>query len=166
MSLNVPTPDPPAIYRGFRDEEYQSDISKRADIQEYFDGMENAWGEAFGEWASETGLTEGEYRAMLDLGFLASLDFHYDELAREVTYEAPQIPDDWKTVDKFSALDSWSTVSAINEEIDELGETVAGVLTNYYIAWESEADVVETFGNQFNARDEVLTDMQNAREDE
>jgi hypothetical protein len=165
MSLDVLPPEPPTVYRETRDDEYHADVSKRADVQEYMDGVENAWEEGFGEWASETSLTEAEYRVMTDLGFVEELDFRWDEETRQVTYFAPRIPDDWQTNERFSTVDSWSTVSVINEEVDDLGETVAGVLTDYYVAWESEERVVKTFGDQFNGRDDVLTDTQNAREE-
>jgi hypothetical protein len=154
----VSVPEPPTVYRETRDEEYVTDASKRADIQEYFDGMENAWEEGFSEWASETTLTEDEYRLLTDLDLLETLDWSWDETAGRVTYETGRIPADWKTLPEFDAIDSWSTVSAINEELDELGRTVAGILTDYYVAWEAEDRVVKTFGDQYNGRDDVLTD--------
>lgn len=165
MSLDVPVPDPPTISRT-SDGEADDEVTKRTDIEEYFDGMENAWEEGFDEWASATALTEIEYHTIREAGLLEAFDFRWDERAGYVTYEATRVPADWKQRAEFSTLDSWSAVSVINDELDELGETVAGVLTDYYIEWETEAHVVETFGSQFNARDDVLTDVEDASEEE
>ena len=169
MSLDVPTPDPPGVYREDRDEEFREEVdgsSRRADVQEYLAGPENAWGEGFGEWAAETSLVEDEYRPIEEAGLLEAFDFFWDGEAEVVGYTAPEVPDDWETDPRYSWVDSWSTASAVNEELDALGETVAGVLTDYFLEWETEAHVVETFGSQFNGRDDVLTDFQDAREDE
>lgn len=122
-------------------------------------------GGGFSEWAAETPLAEDEYRTIRELDLIESFDFHWDEAAGEVAYDAPEIPQNWEAIERFSIVDSWSTVSAINEELDALGETVAGVLTDYYVDWETEEHVVETFGEQFNARDDVLTEAQDEREE-
>jgi len=169
MSLDVPTPDPPDVYREDRDEEYVEEVaegSRRADIEEYLAGSENAWAEGFDEWATETSLAEDEYRAVAEAGLLEEFDFYWDDEAEIVGFSAPEIPDGWETDPRFSWVDSWSTASAVTEELDDLGETVAGVLTDYFLAWEDEDHVVDTFGVQFNGRDDVLTDVENAREDE
>ena len=164
MSLDVSTPDPPSVYRTARDEEYETDASKRADIQAYLVGSENAWEEGFSQWAVETSLAEDEYRLILEAGLLDEFDFYWDDEAGSVSYTAPDVPGDWETNPRFSWIDSWSTASAVDETLDDLGETVAGVLTDYFLAWEEEAHVVDTFGSQFNGRDDVLTDVQDARE--
>ena len=100
-------------------------------------------------------LSEETYDLVLEFGFIEELNFFWDEEFDEVRYEAPEIPDDWKTRDEYSMLDSWSTVSSINEEVDRLGETVANLLTDYYVDWETEADIVETYGDQYNGRDDA-----------
>ncbi|WP_410767465.1 hypothetical protein [Haloferax sp. DFSO60] len=166
MGLDVPTPNPPSSYREARDDEYVSDGTRRAEIRAYLTGTENAWGEGFTEWTIDTSLTETEYDVVVELGLLAEFDFYWDDERQRIEYTAPKIPDDWETSETFDSFDSWETVSAINGELDNLGETVAGVLTNYYVSWDSEDGVVDMFGSQFNARDDVLTDVQDAKEEE
>ncbi|EFW92439.1 hypothetical protein ZOD2009_09028 [Haladaptatus paucihalophilus DX253] len=156
MSLDVTTPAAPTIYELTRDDQYESDVHKRADLQTYLDGEENAWHEGFSAWAAETALSVDAYHIALDLGCIAAFDFYWDPELEEVAYEAPEIPDDWEDRSRYADIDSWSTVSAINEEMDALGETVAGVLTEYYVDWESERDIVETFGDQYNGRDDAM----------
>ena len=163
MSLDVPTPTAPTIYREARDEQYESDVDKRADLQSYLDDEENAWEEGFSDWADETALSVDAYRIALDLGFIEEFDFYWSPEREEVEYETPEIPDEWEDKERYAEVDSWSTVSAINEELDELGETVAGLLTDYYVEWGSERDIVETFGDQYNGRDDAMPE--NIRED-
>ncbi|GAA0200613.1 hypothetical protein ACFFQF_01165 [Haladaptatus pallidirubidus] len=160
MSLDVSTPDPPII-DGEREDQYEPDGEKRGDLQAYLDGEENAWEEGFGEWAAETSLSADSYRVLLDLDLLTELDFFWDEEATEVRYESPEIGENWEG--QHPLLDSWSRVSEINEELDELGETVAGVLSDYYVAWEEERDMTETFGEQYNARDDDLRENERNR---
>ncbi|WP_435153603.1 hypothetical protein [Haladaptatus sp. DFWS20] len=161
MSLDVSTPDAPTI-DGESEDQYEPDGAKRSDLQEYLDGDENAWEEGFSEWASETSLSEDSYRIILELGLLNELDFFWDTETEEVGFESPEIGDDWK--DRHPQLETWSTVSEINEEMDELGETVAGTLSDYYIAWEAEREVTETFGEQYNGRDDALSENERDRE--
>jgi hypothetical protein len=163
MSLDVDTPTAPTIYEETRDDQYESDVDKRADLQDYLDGVENAWEEGFETWADETALSDDTYRAVLDLGLIEEFDFYWNPELEEVEYEAPEIPDDWEERRRYADLDSWSTVSAINEEMDDLGETVAGILDDYYVEWGTERDVVETFGDQYNGRDDEIPE--NIRED-
>lgn len=163
MSLDVATPTAPTIYREARDEQYESDVDKRADLQSYLDDEENAWEEGFSDWADETALSMDDYQIVLDLGFIEEFDFYWSPEREEVEYETPEIPDDWEDKERYEEVDSWSTVSAVNEELDELGETVAGLLTDYYVEWGSERDIVETFGDQYNGRDDAMPE--NIRED-
>lgn len=163
MSLDVATPDAPTVYEETRDDQYESDVDKRADLQTYLDGEENAWEEGFDDWASETALSVDTYEIVLDLGLIEAFDFYWNPEEEEIEYEAPEIPDDWEDKSRYVEIDSWSTVSAINEEMDELGETVAGLLTDYYVDWETERDIVETFGDQYNGRDDAMPE--NIRED-
>ncbi|MFC7203246.1 hypothetical protein ACFQJC_06945 [Haloferax namakaokahaiae] len=165
MGLDVPTPNPPASYREARDDEYVTDRSRRAEIQAYLTGVENAWTEAFTQWSIDTSLSLDEYQLVLRVGLLDEFDFYWDDERQRIEYTAPKIPDEWEQLDEFDSLDSWATVSAINDELDELGDTVAGVLTDYYVSWDSEDGVVDMFGSQFNARDDVLTDVQDAYEE-
>ncbi|SIR05724.1 hypothetical protein SAMN05421858_1272 [Haladaptatus litoreus] len=162
MSLDVSTPDAPTI-DGEREDQYEPDGENRGDLQEYLDGEENAWEEGFREWAAETPLSEESYRVLLDLDLLSDLDFFWDEESEEVQYESPEIENDWEEL--HPSLDSWSQVSEINEELDELGETVAGVLSDYYVAWDEEAEVTETFGEQYNARDDALPENERNRDE-
>lgn len=48
---------------------------------------------------------------------------------------------------------------------EELGQTATGTLTDYNVAWVSEDRIVQTFGDQFNGRDDALTDSQNASDE-
>ncbi len=162
MSLDVTTPDPPVI-DGANEDQYEPDGSKHGELQTYLDGEENAWEEGFSEWAAETPLSEASYRALLDLGLIADLDFFWESETGEVGYESPEIDEGWKG--RHPELDSWATVSAINEELDELGETVAGILTDYYVAWASESNVTETFGEQYNGRDDALSENERSRDE-
>ncbi|WP_266076991.1 hypothetical protein [Haladaptatus caseinilyticus] len=162
MSLDVSTPDAPTI-DGEREDQYEPDGAKRSDLQEYLDGEENAWEEGFSEWAAETPLSEESYRIILELGLLDRLDFFWDAETEEVRYESPEIGDGWLNL--HPSLDSWSAVSEINEELDDLGETVAGVLTDYYVAWEAEKEVTKTFGDQYNGRDDALSENERDRDE-
>jgi hypothetical protein len=159
MHPDVSTPDPPTVSRASRDDGY-ADGAKRADIQAYLAGTENAWDEGFSEWAAETSLTEAAYRAVAAVGLFDEFDFYWDETADRVAYTAPQLRSDPETTRRLSALDTGESASAIDEELDELGATVAGVLTAYFVGWEADSDVVDTFGSQYNARDDDRTDAQ------
>jgi hypothetical protein len=159
MHPDAPTPDPPTVSRASRDDGY-ADASRRADIQAYLTGTENAWDEGFSEWATETSLTEAEYRAVAAIGLFDEFDFYWDATADRVAYTAPELPSNPETMRRLSALDTETSAAAIGEELDELGATVAGVLTAYFVEWETDADIVDTFGSQYNARDDARTDAE------
>jgi len=160
MSLDVTPPDPPRIFDETR-EEYEYDEARRADVQAFFEN-ENAWGEGFEEWAEETRLSAAEYAAVRELGLIRTFDFHWDADAERVAYDAPAIPDDWADRDYPPVLDSWATVSKVNEELDDLGRTVADLLTDYYVDWrareELDSEYRQLFGEQFNARDDDVSE--------
>lgn len=160
MSLEVPTPEAPTIYDETRGDEYEPDAAQRANLQAYFE-TEDAWVEGFTEWATTTPLTEREYAIIDDLKMIRDFDFYWDPETEHVEYEAPEIPDTWETQDVHRDLDTWSTVSAINEELDALGRSVADLLTDYYVDWEAED---ELFGEQFNARDDVVPESESEQE--
>lgn len=164
MSVDITTPDSPRVYRENRDEEYVPSETRRADIQDYLDGSENAWQEGFGDWASETTISDESFLLLGTLGMFERFDFRWEPETGRVDYDAPRIPVDWQTTDRYSALDSWDTVSEINEELDDLGETVAGVLSDYYLAWETDSYVVDTFGSQFNGYEDGHDENETADE--
>ncbi|MGM0590782.1 MAG: hypothetical protein ACQETI_03980 [Halobacteriota archaeon] len=167
MSLDVATPDPPTIFVGSPEETTAYDEERRAELQAFFEA-ENAWGEAFSEWAEETQLVEDEYAAVVELGLVEAFDFYWDGEAERVDYSAPEVPDDWQTREYHSALTSWDTVSKIDEELDGLGRTVADTLTDYYVDWEPsedpESEYHQLFGSQFNAADDTLPESESESE--
>lgn len=136
MALDVEVPDPPDLTDGFVDE-YEADAYRRADLQRYFE-EENAWGEAFEEWAAVTDLTEAEYDMVDDLDLIVEFDFFWNPDAEHIEYEAPSVRSRPDARERDPALDSQAIAATIDDALDELGRIVADVLTEYYVEWESE----------------------------
>ncbi|MEE6210308.1 hypothetical protein U3A55_09085 [Salarchaeum sp. III] len=144
MSLDISTgevPDPPELDTEADVDDYEDlDVGgndyHREDLEAFL--REGAWEDAFAEWADDTELTEEEYQIVLDLDLLSNFDFFWDDFADRVGYHAPGLPEDWQERDLHPDLDSWSTVSAINASLTELGRTVSDRLKADYVDWNAE----------------------------
>ena len=146
MGLDVEPPAPPELEPEldadeYEDVEVQGSDYRREDLQELLE--DGAWEDAFAEWAAGTGTDEDDWRIVLDLGMIARFDFFWDDFADRVGYHAPGLPEDWKTRDLHPDLDSWSTVSAINAGLTELGQLVCETLKEEYIDWEADYEPPE-----------------------
>ena len=135
------TPDPPSLDETDPNEYDDAEIVgetdyRRDEIEAYLEN--GAWDTAFEQWLGESELDETELRIVLDLDFVQEFDFFWDSYADRVGYHAPGIPEDWKEREYHHEIDSWSTVSAINAEMTELGQIVCDVLKGEYIDWESD----------------------------
>ncbi|GGM65948.1 hypothetical protein J2752_000233 [Halarchaeum rubridurum] len=142
MSLDVETPEPPELETDTDPNAYDDvDVSgandtHRDDLDAFL--REGAWDEAFAEWAAQSDLDESEWAIVLDLDLLSRFDFFWDDFADRVGYHAPGLPEDWKERDLHPDLDSWSTVSAINAELTELGRIVSERLKADYVDWDAD----------------------------
>lgn len=141
MSLDVETPEPPEL-REVDPSEYEDATVvgdtdyRREELEEFL--RDGAWDRAWDEWAAHTDVDEDEFVIVRDLEMIRQFDFFWDGFAERVGYHAPGIPEDWKERDLHPELDSWSTVSAINAGLTELGQIVCDVLKDEYIDWESD----------------------------
>ncbi|MCL7417758.1 MAG: hypothetical protein M8354_07965 [Halalkalicoccus sp.] len=141
MTLDVATPDPPELQAVDPDEyddvEVVSDTDyRREELAEFL--RDGAWDRAWDDWAVDSDLTEREFEIVDELGLIDRFDFFWDSFADRVGYHAPGLPEDWREREIHPDLDSWGTVSSINAELTELGQTVCDVLKNDYIEWESD----------------------------
>ncbi|MFB6353464.1 MAG: hypothetical protein ABEJ92_05205 [Halobacteriales archaeon] len=147
MSLDADPPDPPRLNPGVDASEYDdAEVAGTGDYRrEELDAFlrDGAWADAWAEWAAETELTEAEYEIARDLGLFEQYDFFWDDFADRVGYHAPGLPEDWKQRDLHPAIESWSTVSAINAALTELGQVVSEVLKADYVDWEAEFEPPE-----------------------
>lgn len=143
MSLDVEPPAPPELSEMDPNEYDDADVVgdtdyRRKEMAEFLEA--GAWREAFGEWADGSDMDESEWRIVEDLDLISRFDFFWDDFADRVGYHAPGLPEDWKERDLHPDLDSWSSVSAINAGLTELGQIVCDVLKDDYIDWEAEYD--------------------------
>jgi hypothetical protein len=144
MSLDVDTPAPPELDEGVDADAYDdadvagADDYRREELEAFLE--DGAWADAFAEWAAGADLTEDEFGIARDLGLFEEFDFFWDDFADRVGYHAPGIPEDWKERSYHPDLDSWSTVSAINAGLTELGQVVSETLKRDYVDWESAFD--------------------------
>ena len=141
MSLDVEPPDPPELESDtdpgdYEDVDGSANATHRDDLEAFLAG--GAWAEAFAEWTSACDLDASAWRIVVDLAMTARFDFFWDDFAGRVGYHAPGIPEDWKERDLHPDLDSWSTVSAINASLTELGRTVADHLEDEYVDWDAD----------------------------
>ena len=145
MALDVDVPDPPDLTTGLTDD-YEANASRRFDLQRYFE-EENAWGEAFEEWAAVTNLTEAEYAIVDDLDLITGFDFFWNPDAAHVEYDTPSLRSHPSALDRYPELDSAAKIVTIDDALEELGEIVADVLTEYYVEWETE----DVFAERYDA---------------
>lgn len=97
-----------------------------------------AWARAFGEWTEHTDLTEDDWGLVLDLGLIDRFDFWWDADDEHIRYTPPVIPDDWTTDDRYPSITTLAQISAINDALDELGQTVQDLLQQEYADWNTE----------------------------
>ncbi len=148
MSLDVDTPDPPALSTSVDPDEYE-DAELGGDADDYRrDEIEDAlragaWQEAFGSWTATASVDEGAWDVVEDLDLVGEFDFFWDGFAGRIGYHAPGIPEDWQERDYHAGLDSWARVSAINAGLTELGQTVCDVVEAEYVDWEQDYEPPE-----------------------
>ncbi|SEQ32398.1 hypothetical protein [Natrinema salaciae] len=137
MTLDVEIPDPPTLHGSQsvgnfdavdEPEERAGDNARREALADFLET--GAWDDAFDEWAGDTYLTDGEFRAVLELGLIDRFDFYWNEAAADVGYRAPTVPAD--SVAAHDELDE-GDVDDIEEALDSLGRTVSEVLETDYI---------------------------------
>jgi len=155
MTFDIATPDPPDLSnRGTpRDFEWQeetlgSEEFYREDIEDLL--QEGAWTEGFAEWAEYTNLEEDHVRIVADLNLFEEFDFYWDPTEDRLRSDSPTIPDDWRERAATESLDS-STVSLIDGELADLGETVQERLAGYLERNDESSDYgwgEETYGTR------------------
>ncbi|MGB9953781.1 MULTISPECIES: hypothetical protein [unclassified Haloarcula] len=141
MTLDVETPERPALSTGVAADEYddadvQGDEYRREELAEALD--DGAWADAFEEWAADASLDADQWQIVTDLGLIEEFDFFWDSFAGRVGYHAPGLPEDWREREIHPGIDSWGTVSGINAGLTEFGQVVCEVLADEYIDWEAE----------------------------
>lgn len=128
MALDVDVPEPPDLtmrgtpsgYRPTEESEGSGGFRREETETVLKDG---AWREGFEEWAEYTDLDAEEVRAIDDLGLFKSFDFYWDPDDETLTYDSPEVPDDWAERAPES-LTSTSETSRVETELDDLGRTV------------------------------------------
>ena len=135
MALDIEVPDPPDLSnRGmprefeWEEETLGSEEFYREDLEDLL--QEGAWTEGFNEWTEYTNLEEEHVRTINNLGLFQALDFYWDPIEDRLRFDAPPLSDDWQEHAATASLDS-STVSLIDNELDDLGRTVQEVLEDY-----------------------------------
>lgn len=135
MTLAVDPPRRPDLTTNVPD----VDVGDRPEAgrREEIEGMlENAaWPQAFGEWSEHTDLTEDDWAIVLDLGLVEGFDFYWVAEDEQVKYDPPTIPDDWEEREVHPDLQTFVQVSTINDALDALGQTVADLLQQEYVDW-------------------------------
>ena len=137
MVREVSTPSPPRILSRASAEE-DTDSGNREAIAAQLEA--GAWEAAFGQWLQETDLDDAEFAIVDNLGLFDRFDFFWDEDLERVTYEAPQIPRNWKQQPYRSEIDAREQVAAINDALDELGRIVRDTLVSDYLGEDEWAD--------------------------
>lgn len=138
MVLDVDAPHPPDLTLEVSSSTAQGSptMERRADIESML--HDGAWEGGFADWAAHTDLTEVEWSIVLDLDLTEEFDFRWDGPAAQIRYDAPSIPEDWRDRGLHPELQDWATVSAINSGLDDLGQTVADLLEEEYVDWDTE----------------------------
>ncbi|ELY63366.1 hypothetical protein [Natrinema versiforme] len=132
----------------WQEETLGSEDFYREDIEDLLE--EGAWKEGFNEWAEYTNLDEADVRIVSDLGLFHAFDFYWDPTEDRLRFDAPTIPDDWRERNVAESLDS-STVSMIDSELDDLGDTVHEELEDYLERNDEASDYgwgEETYGKR------------------
>lgn len=106
-----------------------------------------AWQEGFDEWAQYTDLTQRDVDLAERLNLFESLDFYWDGNANRLRYVVPEVPESWDD----RADEDHVTRRTLQEELDDLGRTVAETIALDYVDWgESGGEDlvwgVDTFG--------------------
>lgn len=142
MGLDADTPEPPTLVEGEAiDDDRRIDSGadvRRNDLESML--ADGAWVQGFEEWVAHTDLDESEWEAVTDLELIEEFDFFWDGSEGRVGYSSPGIPPNWRQQELHPHLDSWSTVSSVNAALSELGATVAKVLTQEYVDWDTPDD--------------------------
>jgi len=135
MGLDVAVPEPPDLSnrgmpRGFewQEESRGSEDFHREELEALL--QEGAWQEGFNEWAEYTDLDEAQVRVVGDLGLFQAFDFYWDPTDDRLRFDAPSVPDDWRTRPATESFDS-STVSTIDTELQDLGRAVQEALEGF-----------------------------------
>lgn len=82
--------------------------------------VDEHWEDALEGWRSE--LEEGDAELVDRIGLLDEFEFFWDGEFDRVGYEAPALPNDWKTRDYADDVESWAQVSRINMAMSDLGQ--------------------------------------------
>jgi hypothetical protein len=155
MANDIEVPEPPDLSnRGMpREFEWQeetlgSEEFYREDIEDLL--QEGAWKEGFNEWAEYTTIDEEDVRLVEDLGLFQALDFYWDPTEDRLRFDAPTVADGSRERERTQSLDS-STVSTIENELEDLGRAVQETLEDYLDRDDVESDYgwgEETYGNR------------------
>jgi hypothetical protein len=155
MANDIEVPEPPDLSnRGMpREFEWQeetlgSEEFYREDIEDLL--QEGAWKEGFNEWAEYTTIDEEDVRLVEDLGLFQAVDFYWDPTEDRLRFDAPRVADGSRERERTQSLDS-STVSTIENELEDLGRAVQETLEDYLDRDDVESDYgwgEETYGNR------------------
>ena len=147
MALDMETPDPPDVTnrqvpRSLEEIDVRLEDLRRGEIETAL--REGAWREGFEEWAEYADVDDDSVAMTVDEELYQAFDFYYDPEGDQVRAVPPSLPQDWA-----EAVDA-STAAELRTALDDLGETVADLLTQEYLDWAeaTEGDYVwreETF---------------------
>lgn len=145
--MDVPTP-PDLTNRAVPDQfDADEPISDQALRREELEAIlgRGAWQEGFDEWARYTDLTEADVELAERLGLFRALDFYWDGDAAKLRYVVPEVPESWGE----QAGEEHADRVTLQEELDDLGRTVADTIALDYVDWGDGEDLVwgvDTFG--------------------
>lgn len=132
MVLDVETPEPPDLTnRGVPDGAETAEVMRnesdlrRAELESLL--ADGAWTEAFNEWAEYTDFTEADFREVEAEELFGQLDFYWDPVDEELTFEIPELPDTWTERTVFASL--------VETELSDLGQAVVEMLEDSYVEW-------------------------------
>lgn len=142
MALDVTVPDPPSLSGPQPRDEYEAidtpeeepdDDYRRAEIAGIL--AEDAWYDAFEEWAAQTSLGESDFDVLVEYDLVEALDFYWDPASDQVGFRSPTLSDAIRR-----RLD-YDDAAEIESELDSLGRIVSETLENDYLVRDEE-----TFG--------------------
>jgi len=158
MTLDVPIPDAPSLRGAQPRGEYEAidnpvdnpeDDYRREELETIL--ASGAWGDAFAEWAAQTGLTPANFEVVLEYELIDKFDFYWDATTDEVGYRSPTLPQAAR-----DGVDA-EVVGDIDSELDTLGRVVSEMLENDYLLRDDESygffpDAISD--NSYESRDE------------
>jgi hypothetical protein len=137
MAVDIEPPAPPDVTNrqvpeGLDAVDVHLEDLRRGEIETAL--RDGAWQEGFEEWAEYADVAATSLEMAVDRALFQAFDFYYAPDGEQVRAVPPTPPEDWV------AEADRSTVSELRTALDDLGETVAELLSRDYLDWAEAAD--------------------------